>query len=50
MIIKIVHRKQKIEQYEPYLKMEVNSGSFEPNLAEMVFEISLDGSNQKDIW
>ena len=49
MIIKIVHRKQKIEQYEPYLKMEVNSGSFEPNLAEMVFEISLDGSNQKDI-
>jgi hypothetical protein len=30
--------------------MEVNSGSFEPNLAEMVFEISLDGSNQKDIW
>ena len=26
MIIKIVHRKQKIEQYEPYLKMEVNSG------------------------
>jgi len=50
MIIKIVHRKQKIEQYEPYLKMEVNSGSLEPNLAAMVFEISLDGSNQNYIW
>jgi hypothetical protein len=40
MIIKIVHRKQKIEQYEPYLKMEVNSGSFEPNLAEMVLKVN----------
>jgi hypothetical protein len=30
--------------------MEVNSGSLEPNLAAMVFEISLDGSNQNYIW